>query len=126
LFFVFSSIITVVWITLLSEIIKTRQFSLLKRISKPNSGGNKMYKDKREVLFLGLTIVALLFAAMFLENQIAIQEKELNKATTFGVLKSKTIFLERPRLGQSRTCGNGVCEHALGETPLSCPEDCPV
>ena len=85
-----------------------------------------MYKDKREILFLGLTIVALLFAAMFLENQIAIQEKELNKATTFGVLSSKPIFLERPVFGQANRCGDGVCEHALGETPLSCPEDCPV
>lgn len=83
-----------------------------------------MNEDKRKIFFLGLTVVILLFAAMFLENRIVTQEK-INKATTLSGLSLKPIDIyEKPIFSQFKRCGNGFCEYEIGETPLSCPEDC--
>jgi len=82
--------------------------------------------DKNTV-YLGLTIVALICAAVFLEGHISTQEKDLSKTTTLGFLSVKPIsFYSRPNLKQANNCGNGVCQYDLGENPLNCPEDCPV
>lgn len=86
-----------------------------------------MNKDKRDMVFLGVTIVALLCAAVFLERYTSTQEKDLSKTTTFGILNIKPIKIyERPEFSSEIRCGNGFCEYEIGETPLSCPEDCPV
>lgn len=80
--------------------------------------------DKNTV-YLGLTIVALICAAVFLEGHT--QERKISTTTTLGFLSVKPIsFYSRPNLKQANNCGNGVCQYEIGETPLSCPEDCPV
>ncbi|HOW29594.1 MAG TPA: hypothetical protein PK685_02885 [archaeon] len=80
--------------------------------------------DKNTV-YLGITIVALVCAAVFLEGYI--QEREISTTTTLGFLSVKPIiFYTRPDFSQANKCGNGFCEYEIGETPLSCPEDCPV
>jgi hypothetical protein len=80
--------------------------------------------DKNTV-YLGITIVALVCAAVFLERYI--QEREISTTTTLGFLSVKPIsFYTRPDFSQANKCGNGFCEYEIGETPLSCPEDCPV
>jgi len=80
--------------------------------------------DKNTV-YLGITIVALVCAAVFLEGYI--QEREISTTTTLGFLSVKPIsFYTRPDFSQANKCGNGFCEYEIGETPLSCPEDCPL
>lgn len=80
--------------------------------------------DKNTV-YLGITIVALICAAVFLEGYI--QEREISTTTTLGFLSVKPIsFYTRPDFSQANKCGNGFCEYEIGETPLSCPEDCPL
>jgi len=67
--------------------------------------------------------MALILGSIVFLDHTSTLKKEHNEAKNILELKAVEIY-QRPIIDKRRWCGDSVCDYHIGETPLSCPEDC--